>query len=459
MNTKEEIKGKKVTVMGLGVHGGAIGNIQWLHKRGAKVLVTDLKEGSELGVGLEKIKRLEGIELVLGEHRERDFAEADLVIRNPAVPRNSKWLEVAREAGVPVEMDSSLFIQLYPGEIIGVTGTKGKSTTTSVIARLLDIPAVGIEGTSPLAILDEARDDSTAAFELSSWRLEALNGRDLAPDISVVTSIYRDHLNSYSSFAEYEETKKIIVKNQKRDDIAILNGDDPLLERWQSEIKGKLWWYGLTRKKGNGIYVVNGQIVVVVDGADDTIMDRAMIPFRYDHELRNVLPGFLIGYLKRNDGDLVKTRLSNLKTLPHRMEQVLEFKGVEYINDSAATMPDATIAALQALGNRKIVHILGGNDKELDFTQWAKLQAKADIRYLIWLPGNITDEMKRLLGGQGVGWQSYDASSMNEAVEKAAAVAKSGDVVLMSPGATSFGSFKNEFDRGDKFKEAVRRLT
>lgn len=466
----KDLRRKKITVMGLGQHGGALGNIQWLAKQEAHLTVTDMKQKKDLTASLEKLKDYPGITYVLGHHRDEDFTAADIVIRNPAVPRKSQFLEKARSAGVSVEMDSSLFFKLSPStNIIGVTGSKGKTTTTNAIAHILkqhfpQAVAIGIEGTAPLPELEVIHKEDPVVFELSSWRLEALDEYKLSPKIAVFTSIYRDHLNTYASFEDYVETKKTIFKYQKPSDICLLNADDPTIQTWEKEVPSTLYWYSVHELPASkaGIYIHDGSIMVrspqLFDGKPTPLFTADTIPLLSHHERRNVLPGILIGLLLGIETEKIHESLATLKALPHRLEIVRELKGVKYINDSAATIPDATIAALEALHGKRIVHILGGSDKELLFDDLAQAETRATIRTLIFLPGTATERMKQAIVAQHSQYAITDAVSMSDAVQQAYTAAQPGDVVLLSPGATSFGLFKHEFDRGNQFRKAVLAL-
>lgn len=463
------LEGKRVTVMGLGLHGGALGTIKWLAAQQAIITVTDLKTPQQLAATVTKLHDLPNITFVLGEHREQDFIHADLIIRNPAVPRHSKYLLLAKEAGVPIEMDSSLFFEFCPtNNIIGITGSKGKSTTTHVISRLLQLKyphtvTVGIDGRSPLGELPQVTADSLVIFELSSWRLEALAAKNISPTTVVVTSLYQDHLNTYDSYEHYIDTKKNIIRYQHAHDRALLNGDDPLLREWANDIKGQLYWFtlGPSLPPGSqGIYVTEqGMVTVRLQRGGAALFPLNAIPFTSRHEQRNVLPGILLAYLNNIPAESIKQNVQHLTGLAHRLEKVRVLQDVTYINDSAATMPDATIAALQALTRHNIVHILGGSDKRLNFEELAQAEANAKIRALIFLPGDATDRIRRQLVGEfRQPPPVHEASSMVEAVSLASQVAKPHDIVLLSPGATSFGLFQHEFDRGNQFKEAVNKL-
>lgn len=457
----EDLKGAKITVMGLGEHGGGIGNIRWLLQQGARLVVTDLKKESELEKSVKKITDgNEEIELVLGEHREKDFTKTDLVIKNPAVPRTSRYLELARSSGVQIATDSSLFFQWFDrSKIIGVTGTKGKSTTTAAIATILDLTMTGIEGTAPLPALGKLKKNDEVVFELSSWRLEPLADLQLSPGTAVVTSIFRDHLNTYNSWEEYVETKKIIIQYQKPEDWALVNMDDPILRTWEKDIAGMVISYSLGDYGREGIFIMDKAIVIRQRGKETDILSVNDLPVEHDHERRNLLPAIWLGWHRGMASAEIKQAMSKFHPLPHRLESLGAVNGVEYINDSAATMPDATIAALSALRNKSIVHILGGNDKELDFKEWAEAEAGAQVKRLIWLPGNASAKMEAAYRDAGGNQVCIPAADMTRAVALAARVAVAGEVVLLSPGATSFGSFKNEFDRGSRFKKAVRDLS
>lgn len=454
---------KRVTVAGVGEHGGAIGNIEWLHKQGAILTVTDLKTANELSESMNKLGGLSNITWVLGEHRLDDFVNADMILRNPAMPKQSKYLEAAREAKVPIEMDSSLFFKHSPARMtIGVTGSKGKTTTTLAIANLLrsaftKVMAIGVEGTSPLAALEGLSKNDLVVFELSSWRLEAMEEHQLSPHTAVVTSLYRDHLNSYASFKEYIETKKAIIRFQKVDDRVLLNYDDERVRTWRDEAKSRVAWFSLgSHLPQEGICVRHGMIVAAIQQQIIPLMPLAILPFASDHERLNILPAIYLAFTNGIRKESIKLQARNLEQVAHRLELIGTIRGVSYINDSAATIPDATISALTALAGRPVVIILGGSDKQLQFEPLAQKLTHSHIKGIVFLPGSATAYIKNeIKGAFGIMPATHDASSMIEAVNVSTRMAESGDIVLLSPAATSFGLFKHEFDRGDQFKEAV----
>ncbi|MBI1833845.1 MAG: UDP-N-acetylmuramoyl-L-alanine--D-glutamate ligase [Candidatus Andersenbacteria bacterium] len=451
------LKNKRVTVMGLGLHGGALGTISWLVKQGAKVTVTDMKSEEQLASSLKQLGKLKNINFVLGQHRTENFTNTDLVIRNPAVPKNSPHLQAARKAGVAIEMDSSLFFLYSPTtDIIGVTGSKGKTTASHAIAHILGATRVGTDGVSPLGEVAKLKENSTVVFELSSWRLEALTSHKISPPVAVVTSIYREHLNTYTDLPEYIAAKKGIIRYQKAEDTAILNYDDAELRTWESEVQGTLYWFSLKELPSGkeGIYRQDGQAVVRIKDKEISIPLHTLA-LQADHEQRNVLPAILIACQRGVSSEKITAALTSLPRLSHRLEIIRELNGVTYINDSASTMPDATIAALQSLAGKSLVLILGGSDKKLEFKELGTAVDAADVRAIVWLPGSATARMKSETQKEV---PQTGAETMTEAVTQAATIAQSGDTVLLSPGATSFGLFKHEFDRGDQFRQTVSTL-
>ncbi|MCE9643597.1 MAG: UDP-N-acetylmuramoyl-L-alanine--D-glutamate ligase [Candidatus Andersenbacteria bacterium] len=459
--------GKHVLVLGLGLHGGAIGNIKWLASQNAQITVSDTKSQEQLEPSIQKLSDISGIKYIFGSQDEINLDDVDMVLRNPAVPRKAPLLEQAREKNIPVMMDSSIFFnQVGRQRIIGITGSKGKTTTSHAIFHTLknfitETTAVGIDGVSPLGELETiSSKTSPIVFEISSWRLEALQETHISPHIAVCTSIYKDHLNTYSSYEEYIEVKKQIIKDQTHDDIAILNYDDEIIRTWEKDVKGQLYWYSLKPlpEHGLGIWVDGGDVKTNWNNQEQTICTALDIPHSSPHELRNKLPAILIALLHSAMPQQITSALKAIPQLKHRMQLVREIGGVKYINDTTATMPDATIAALKSIQENPLILILGGSDKALEFQNLAQqISQQKNLKHLIWLPGTATDRMKQEILPVTPA-HSYYASSMEEVVSSASEFAKEGDTVLLSPGATSFGLFLHEFDRGDAFIEAVEKL-
>jgi len=432
-------KNKKVVIMGLGLLGGGVGAVKFFVKKGAKVLVTDLRKTADLKESLNKIKRLP-VKLVLGKHKKGDFKKCDLIIKNPAVPSNSPYLEIARKNNIPIKTDIDIFFDLCKVPIIGVTGTKGKSTVATLIYLLLKSKyrgtiLAGNIGVSPLEILSKLTKKSKVVLELSSFELENLKK---SPKIAVITNIFPDHLNRYKSFRDYIKAKEPIFKYQKKKDILILNYNNPYTRKFALSAPSKVYFF------------------------KDSNISAALL----------VAKIFKIS--KKNS----KKVLSNFKGIPNRQELIAVKKGVKYINDTTATTPQSTILAINTFKKRfsdsRIILIAGGVDKNLNYKDLAKeIQKKVDC--LVLLPGTASNKLKKELKKLTPlrvrefrrkhkankplrGLKIYCVNSMEKAVLIAAKMARKGDIALFSPGATSFNLFKNEFDRGKKFCQALKIL-
>ncbi|KKU40491.1 MAG: UDP-N-acetylmuramoylalanine-D-glutamate ligase [Candidatus Azambacteria bacterium GW2011_GWE2_46_45] len=382
---KSDFKNKKVTIMGLGISGGGVGAAEFFAKAGARVLVTDLKTRGKLRESLGRLKGL-SIRYVLGRHRKEDFENADLIIKNPGVPNESKFLALAKKSGVPIETDVGIFFDLCPAPVVGVTGTKGKSTTAFLIHQILkrkykNAVLGGNIGKSVLEVLPKIKKGGPASptsqggpviLELSSFQLEALTEKKLSPHIAVITNIFPDHLNRYSSFAQYAKAKTNIFRFQKPEDFLIIPEDNRLLEKLTKNARSKKIYFSKIVAKS--------------------------IPFlSLAHNAANLAAAIEIAKLFKISRKEILSLIPRLKLLPHRLEKVGEIGGVAYINDSGATNPGAGIEAIKAarslFKNGRLILIAGGEDKNLDYSVFAgEILKNAD--FLILLPGSATEKMK-----------------------------------------------------------------
>jgi len=461
----EELKEKKITVMGLGLHGGGIGTARFLSEAGAKVTVTDIKPKEELAPSLEKLKDIKGINYVFNQHRPEDFVKADMVIKNPAASWGNKYIKMAEEANVPVEMDSTLFFKLCKNPIIGVTGTKGKTTASSLIFEILKEAGknpikVGVSQTSVLDKLNELEKDSTIVFELSSWRLSGLGRYRLSPQIAVLVNIYPDHLNYYKSMEEYIRDKKFIFSNQKRDDFCVINADDEIISRLIPEIKSQRILFSKEKvEKSRAVYISSGAIYAN-DGIDEKkVLDVSDIKLRGAHNLGNIMAAIGATWAYGVDLAVAKKAVLEFKGVPHRLEFIRELDGVKFYNDTAATTPESAMSGLGSF-SEPVVLICGGAEKNLSMEEFSK-EAHKKAKEIVFLEGQATEKMVKFIKETDDQFNDSNliiAKTMEEAVELAKQKSESGDVILLSPGASSFGMFLNEFDRGDKFREAVKRL-
>jgi UDP-N-acetylmuramoylalanine--D-glutamate ligase len=448
--------------MGLGTRGGGVGVARFLAERGAIVTVTDGKTANELAQPMSELAGLP-IRYVLGGHEEYDFtpAGADIVVRNPGVRRTSPWLRVAREAGVPIEMEMSLFFRLCPVPIIGITGTKGKTTTATLCAAMLaawDERTVlaGNMGVSALAQLDRITPETPVVIEVSNWQLEALDEHRLSPDIAVLTNISEDHLDTYDGFDDYAETKRSIARHQTRDDVLVVNADDP--EAWKAvcSTEARVIPFGANDRDGAGAWFSSGTLVLRHAAREVAIPIAPHLRSAGNHLLANVAAAAAAAWTRGAPPASIVRGLSGFGGVRDRNEFVAEIDGVAYVNDTAATTPTATVAALHAYAARRIHLIAGGSDKRVGLAPLAEAAAaRAAAIYL--LDGTATPRLRQLLDERGAAYQGPFAS-MPSAVQTATAAARAGDVVLLSPGCASFGLFRDEFDRGEQFRQAVRAL-
>lgn len=452
---------KRIVVFGIGAHGGGRATIAWFIRHGAQVTAVDGKRKEELTETLRKLPRTKRLIFVFGEPQLKDFTDADLVVQNPAIRHTAPPLVAARKAGVPIVNEATVFFLRSAAPIIGVTGTKGKSSTSSLIAAMVakrfpkTVLAGNIRDTVMLDVVDGLTERAPAVLELSSWQLEGLTIVRTSPTVAVVTNVLDDHLDRYDGKAAYAAAKAIIWRFQRKDDTVILNRDNRYTHGWAKSVRSRLLWFSLQPfATGDGAFLHRGRLVLRLDGKETTLMRASSLPVPGEHFVGNVLAAALAAVVV---GVRVKKIAAAARSFPGvagRLDSVRTLRGVRYYNDTTATAPDATIAALRAF-RKKPVLIVGGVDKRLPYARLARVIGER-ARVIIMLPGTATVKMQHVLKKLGRSWT--DASSMEEAVRSAAERARAGDVVLLSPGAASFGLFRHEFDRGEKFVRAVMSL-
>ncbi|MBI4130204.1 UDP-N-acetylmuramoyl-L-alanine--D-glutamate ligase [Candidatus Roizmanbacteria bacterium] len=440
MMNDDSFSGKKVLVMGLGILGGGIGTTEFFCERGAHVTVTDLRNREDLQIGISQLSKYP-IQYVLGEHREEDFQTADIVIRNPGVPLDSPYLQIARDHHVPIEMAESLFLKLSPTkQLVGVTGTRGKSTTSALIHRVLksagkDSHLAGNQkGTSTLQLLNTISKDSIVVLELSSWQLESFGWHRISPHIAVVTNLYPDHLNRYRSIEEYAEAKENIFKYQNKDDYLVLNKNNEQSRKFAEKAKSKVWWFS----------------------ADHWYSDLFPLKIPGEHNRENAAAASTVGLILDIDPDIFTSAISSFTGLAGRLEHIKTFNGVTIINDTTSTTPAAGIAALNSFPEKKTVVIVGGTSKNLptnDLVETIKKRAKA----IVLLDGKGTEEIRPLLSDLSIPVVGPYVL-LPDAVQAGLRFADSGDILLFSPSFPSFAHFKNEFERGEAFTHAVQKI-
>lgn len=434
-----DFKDKKITLMGLGLLGGAVNDAIFLAKHGAKLTVTDLKSAEELAPSIEKLKGFEDIKFVLGEHRLEDFKNADFILQPGNVPTDSPYLAEARKNDIPVYVSESLFVENAPKDItlVGVTGTRGKSTVTQIIFEVLqkNPPGVGkvhlsgnVRNASALSLLDDIGTGDIVVLELDSWALHGMGAIKVSPHIAVFTTFMPDHLNYYKGdLNQYLSDKANIFRFQKEDDVLILG------EKMVS-ILGN--FFGLDRIRSRKI----------ITGASD-VPESWNIKIPGEHNRYNIACAIEALRQVGLGDDEIRQGVESFEGVAGRLEAIQE--GV--YNDTTSTTPDATLAGLRAVSSGKnVVLIMGGSDKDIDPN---KLLGEMEeyVKVLILLPGSGTDKVVARLLGKDFKVEKVD--SLEEAVTVAKKEKGEKEVVLFSPGFASFGLFKNEYDRGDQFNK------
>ena len=458
LRSPEDFRGKRVTVMGLGLFGGGVGATRFLSEHGAHVTVTDKRSPADLAESLEQIKGLP-VELVLGGHREDDFTKADLVVVNPAVPKSSPYIRLAQQHGVRLEMEMNLFFRFCPATVVGVTGSNGKSTTTCLTYEILKACGCrvwlgGNIGRSLLAEVEQILPHDVVVLELSSFQLEDLHRLSRSPHISIVVNITPNHLDRHETMENYIGAKKSIMRYQSDGDFLILNHEDPIVRRWAEESGARVYFFSSTTDLREGAYV-HDQELYVRDGRAPVrvALDRVQLPGR--HNLENIAAASMAAYIAGAGASQIDRAVSAFQGLEHRLEFVAEVNGVRYYNDSIATTPESAIAALRSFKCGRVL-IAGGSEKgvSLDaFCAEAARSAKAVI-----LIGRSADKLEKLISAHRNGSAHppiHRAGSLREAVECAARAASPGDVVLLSPACASYDMFRNFAERGRQFKALV----
>ena len=455
-----DLRGLRATVMGLGLHGGGLAAAQFLTSHGARVTVTDLRPRAALQSSLAQLDS--SVRVVLGEHEAADFTGADLVIKNPAVAADSPFLQAARHAGVPIETDVSLFRRLHPATpLLAVTGSKGKSTTAAALHHGLRQwhPEARLGGnitTSPLAFAVSVTATTPVVLELSSWQLGDLpDPALLRPRVAVLTNLLPDHQDRYPSLRAYARDKLRLFAGQRGADVAILGSGTT---RWLEQPPAARQWHvaeGALPAGQHGAELAEGRAWLRTNAGQRRLL-VAERQLRGRHNLLNLAAAALgvAAFVGLGETARVARALAGFGGLEHRMETVAHWRGIRFVNDSAATMPHATAAALRALP-RPVTLIAGGNDKQLDFAVLA--DALAPVTAAVLLAGTATAKLGAALAGGGVATHGPFAR-LDAALRAAVAATPVGGTVLFSPAATSFGMFAHEFERGRVFKSAVAEL-
>ncbi len=447
-----ELNNKRVLVVGLGKSG--VASALFLKARGAQVTVSDAKPQDELG---EEIPVLldHGIAVETGGHGERTFRGQDLIVVSPGVPIDSPPLLQARTLGETVIGEIELAAQFLPGRIVAITGSNGKTTTTTLAGEIVAAGGYstlvgGNIGTPAISLVERATPETIVVLEVSSFQLETI--QSFRPKVAVVLNVTPDHLDRHRTFAAYTDAKARIFENQQAEDFAVLNADDPTCVRLASRTRAPVFWFSRKKEVKQGAYVHDGRIFSRDASGQREIMLVSEIPLKGAHNVENVLAAVCVGALMRCEPERIRKTIRDFRAVEHRLEYVATIRGVEYYNDSKATNVDATIKALESFPAN--VHlILGGKDKGSDYTVLNDLLRQRVKRvYTIGAAaGKIESQIKGTV-------EIVHAETLEAAVKRAAAAAQPGDIVLLAPACASFDQFQNYEHRGRVFKEVVSGL-
>jgi UDP-N-acetylmuramoylalanine--D-glutamate ligase len=447
-----ELKEKRVLVVGLGRSG--VASALFLKSRGARVTVSDAKSEDQLR---EEIPALldQGIAVETGGHGERTFQDQDLIVVSPGVPVDSSALLQARALGAPVIGEIELASKFLSGRIVAITGSNGKTTTTTLIGEILAKSGLkalvgGNIGTPAISLVPKATAETAVVLEVSSFQLETIHR--FRPKIAVVLNVTPDHLDRHRTFAAYVDAKARILENQTSDDFAVLNADDPTCVELAARTRAQVFWFSRKREVEQGAFVRKAHITFRRDNSDIQIVPVAEVPLKGAHNTENVLASICTAALMGCNPQRIRDAVREFKAVEHRLEYVTTVKGVEYYNDSKATNVDATIKALESFpGNIHL--ILGGKDKGSDYTLLNDLlRERVKSVYTI---GAAAEKIESHIRGAAA---VVPSGTIESAVRQASASAALGDIVLLAPACASFDQLQNYEHRGRVFKDLVLAL-
>lgn len=457
MTDKPELRGKKVTVVGLGIEG--VDLARYLVGQGADVTVSDVRTAERLAPRLRELDGLP-VRLALGANDPADTVAADIVFVSQGVPLRIPALVAAREKGVPLSSMTRLFLELCPGPVIGVTGSSGKTTVTSLVGAMLATAGKrhvvgGNIGVGLLALLGEITPDTLVVLEMSHTQLE-LAGK--SPHIACVLNITPNHLDQYS-WAEYVALKENILCYQTGNDVAVMNHDDDQTRLMTSKAQGKVVRFSLTGDfEGDGAFARAGWVVWRAGGREQPVVAVGDIPLRGEHNVSNVLAATAVASVAGADARDIAKAVRDFKAVPHRLEFVAEVDGVRYFNDSIATTPERTLAGMRSF-EEPLVLLLGGREKRLPLEEMMREMWRRCRAAVFFGEARETLAAAARAAGDDVTPENAPnieiVASLDEAVAAARAAAKAGDVVLLSPACTSFDAYDNFEQRGDHFRRLV----
>ncbi len=448
-----KLEGKRVLLIGLAKTG--ISTIKFLSGKGAKVMVNDIKSKDQVEDILEELKGLD-VDYILGSHPE-DIEDVELVVMSPGVPTDIKLVNTLRAKGIQIISEIELAYRFSKAPFVGITGTNGKTTTTSLVGEIFKLSkhktfVVGNIGRPAIDVVDAADENSVLVTELSSFQLESII--DFCPKVSAVLNITPDHLNRHKTMENYIDAKANIFKNQRQGDYTVINYDCPESKNLSSLCKSNVVLFSRNERPRGGVYVEGGVIISEIDGNPQKIIDIEEIKIPGAHNLENALAAVAVALCMGIDKDFIVKALKDFEGVEHRLEFVRTVDGVDYVNDSKGTNPDASIKAVEAY-DRPLVLIAGGMDKGSEFDEFI-LSFDGKVKELVLL-GETAQKIRKTAQEKGFN-NCHDVKNMHEAVKKASSLALKGDIVLLSPACASWDMYPSYEVRGMDFKQEVGKL-
>ncbi|MFY9912109.1 MAG: UDP-N-acetylmuramoyl-L-alanine--D-glutamate ligase [Candidatus Sulfotelmatobacter sp.] len=451
-----ELNNKRVLVVGLGKSG--VASALFLKAHGARVTASDTKSGDELRNEIPVLLD-HGITVETGGHGERTFREQDLIVVSPGVPVDAPLLQQARSLGEVVIGEIELAAQFLSGPIVAITGSNGKTTTTTLAGEILTSGGLptsvgGNIGTPAISLAERATPETAIVLEVSSFQLETI--RTFHPKIAVVLNVTPDHLDRHRTLDVYVNAKSRIFENQNNSDYAVLNADDATCVAMAERTRAQVFWFSRQKEVKQGAWVRDGQILFRNGSEQREIMQVSEIPLKGAHNLENVLAAVCAGALMGCAPEKIRQAVREFKAVEHRLEFVATIRGVDYYNDSKATNVDATIKALESFP-ANIHLILGGKDKGSDYSVLNDLLRKR-VKRVYTIGAAAMKIESQIVSEKAGGPELVHAETLENAIRKASAVAQPGDVVLLAPACASFDQFKSYEHRGRVFKGIVMGL-
>lgn len=454
------VQGKKVAIIGMGVSN--IPLLDYFYEKHSKVSVFDNREIEEIDKNIMGKIEQYNFEYFFGENNLENLKGFDIIFRSPSAMPFIKQIEEEIERGAIVTTEIEMVLKLTPCKTIGITGTEGKTTTTSIIYEILKKTGKncflgGNIGKPIFTQIKDMKPEDFVILEMSSFQLMDM---DVSPSVSLVTNIYEDHLNIHRSYEEYQDAKKNIFKHQNEDGILVLNYDNEITRSFAKDANGKVIFFSSKEKLQDGyIYDnVDKNIKYCEDGVRRHLIHKDKIKLRGIHNYENICAALAVTS-KFVDVELALEAIEEFIGVEHRLEFVRELNQVKYYNDSIGTSPASTIAGINAF-DENIILLAGGSDKGLDYKEVGEAIANKVVTLILCGPtaNKIEDATKQALEKLGKSIEIYNVLNLEEAVNLSKEKSKPGDIVLLSPASASFDAFKNFAERGNKFKEYVKNL-